>query len=70
MAMFAVSFLSVLLILWLYVPMEGSGYVLAAAATALVTAWVELISRNGMDTLTCPLAAAAVLIPLVSLWRI
>lgn len=70
MAMFAVSFLSVLLILWLYVPMEGPGYVLAAAATALVTALVELISRNGMDTLTCPLAAAAVLIPLVSLWRI
>jgi len=26
---------------------------------------VELYTKNGMDTLTCPLAAAAVLIPLV-----
>jgi hypothetical protein len=39
-----------------------------AAITAAVTAGVELCTKNGLDTLTCPLAAASTLIPLSQLW--
>ena len=37
---------------------------LAAAVSALV----ELYTPNGMDTFTCPMAAMAVLLPLVALF--
>jgi len=35
--------------------------------TAAVCAVVELYTKAGMDTVTCPLAAAAVMIPLVGI---
>lgn len=44
----------------------GSCLVIAAAA-ALATTLVEMISRNGYDTVTCPAAAIVVLLPLVEL---
>jgi hypothetical protein len=43
-------------------------YVPIAAVTAAGCAVVELYTKGGMDTLTCPFAAAAILIPLVRLW--
>ncbi|MEW8978242.1 MAG: phosphatidate cytidylyltransferase [Symbiobacterium sp.] len=69
-AMFAASFLCVAAVLSLHGAAGGYASLLIAAATAAVTALVELYSRRGLDTLTCPLAAAAVLIALVRLWGV
>lgn len=69
-AMFIVSFISVLSVLLINGSLERSGYLPVALTTAVVSAVVELYTRGGMDTLTCPFAAAAVMIPLVHLWRI
>ena len=68
LAMFAVSFVSVLVILLVHGSVEWYGYVPIAAVTAAVCAIVELYTKGGMDTLTCPFAAAAIMIPLVHLW--
>jgi hypothetical protein len=38
--------------------------------TAAVTAAVELYTKNGYDTVTCPIAAAAVLLPLLYLFTL
>lgn len=65
LAMFAVSFVCVLIILILRGGMAWHGCLIAAVATALVSAAVELFTMRGMDTITCPLAAMAVLLPLV-----
>lgn len=69
-AMFVVSFVSVLFILLIRGSVQWYGYVPIAALTALVCAVVELYTKGGMDTLTCPLAAVAIMIPLVSLWGV
>lgn len=67
LAMFAVSFIAVTAVLM------ANGTVLwyccapAALLTAACCAVVELYTKGGMDTLTCPFAAAALLIPLVRL---
>ena len=64
-AMFVVSLLTVLLIMFL----RGNGawydHVLIAFLAAVASAVVELYTLNGMDTITCPFAAAAVILPLV-----
>jgi len=70
LAMFAVSFAAVMVVLLVQGSVAWYGYVPVATATAAVAAVVELYTRNGMDTLTCPLAAAATLIPLVHLWGV
>ncbi|MDD4096306.1 MAG: phosphatidate cytidylyltransferase [Oscillospiraceae bacterium] len=67
-AMFTVSFLSVLIVLMLFGPLPWYGSLLIAFVTAAVSAVVELFTRRGMDTVTCPFAAAAVLLPLLILW--
>jgi len=43
-------------------------YPVISAVTASVSAATELFTKNGMDTITCPLAAMIVLLPLVSLF--
>jgi len=63
-AMFAVSMLSVLVILLLRGGLGILGCVAAAYVTASVCAVVELYSLRGNDTITCPLAAMAVLVPM------
>lgn len=68
LAMFIVSFLAVAIILWLRGGLPWYGYLPVAATTAAVSAAVELYTRKGYDTVTCPLAAAAVLLPLVWMW--
>ncbi|MCQ1530484.1 diacylglycerol/polyprenol kinase family protein [Lutispora saccharofermentans] len=70
LAMFVVSFVSVMGVLLVNGSVEWYGYVPIAAATAAVCAVVELYTKGGMDTLTCPFAAAAILIPLVRLWGV
>lgn len=67
-AMFTVAFLAVMAVLLARDAAAWQGWMPIAAATAAVVAVVELYTRNGMDTLTCPLAAAATLIPLLHLW--
>lgn len=70
LAMFATSFLSVLLILFVGGNIVWYGNIVIALVTAIVCAVVELHSWNGLDTITCPFAAAAVILPLVFLWGI
>ncbi len=70
LAMFVVSFISVLIVLLAQGSLKWHGYILIALVTAAVTSFVELYTKGGMDTLTCPLAAASVLIPLVYLWGV
>lgn len=67
-AMFGVSFVSVLILLMLRGGMAWYGYILTAAVTAAVSALVELFSLKGRDTITCPLAAMSVLLPLIHLF--
>lgn len=67
-AMFAVSLLSVFVILMLRGGMSIFGCVVTAYVTASVCAVVELYSLHGNDTITCPMAAMAVLVPLTWLF--
>lgn len=69
-AMFIVSFVAVFFVLMFHQPVKWSGYLPISAISAAVCAIVELFTKNGMDTLTCPLATAAVLIPLVYSWGV
>ena len=62
LAMYLVSFITVIVVLVIYRSMPWYRYVSISAITAAVCAVVELYTKNGMDTLTCPFAAAAVLI--------
>lgn len=70
LAMFIVSFVVVLTVLLTGGQIVWYGYVPIAMLAAAVCSIVELLTRNGMDTLTCPFAAAAVILPLVQLWGI
>ncbi len=67
LAMFLVSFVTVMAVLVIKHPDTQHNYALISALTAAACAAVELYTKGGMDTLTCPFAAAAVLIPLVHL---
>ena len=68
MAMFTVSGLSVLIVLLANNASQWFYALVIATLTATVASVVELYTKNGMDTLTCPLAAATVMLPLVELW--
>lgn len=67
-AMFLTAFLSVLAILLLRGGLTLWACVLISLATALISTLSELCSRNGNDTVICPLSAMAVLIPLMYLF--
>ncbi len=69
LAMFAVSLISVFLILMFRGNMPWQSCLAIAAMTAAVSAAVELYTLGGFDTLTCPMAAASVIIPLTMLWE-
>ena len=68
LAMFAFSSLSVFGVLASNSPVPWWGMVVISLVTGLVSAVVELFTKNGMDTFTCPIAAMAVMIPLLRLW--
>ncbi len=65
LAMFLTSFVSVLLLLWMRGGVGNVWIVLTAFVTAAVSAVCELYTKNGMDTLTCPLASMAVMIAML-----
>ncbi len=64
-AMFVVSFISVLLILMMRGGLAWYAYLIISILTAAVSAFIELYTLNGMDTISCPVAAMTVLVPLV-----
>ena len=68
LAMFVVSFLAVFLVLILNGSLAWYAVVIISLLTSAASATVELFTRNGMDTVTCPFAAAAVMLPLLHLW--
>lgn len=65
-AMFTASFLSVLLILLIRGGLSWYAYPIIACCTASISAQTELCTPNGMDTITCPLAAMVILLPLTA----
>lgn len=66
-AMFAVAFAAVFAVLLVNGSALRPGYMAIALLTAAACAAAELFTKNGLDNITCPLAAASVLIPLVTL---
>ena len=68
LAMFIVSFIAVLIVVLINANVAWYTGLAIAAATAAASTVVELYTRQGMDTVTCPFAAAAVLLPLLYLW--
>ena len=66
-AMFLSSLLSVAIILLIRGGMDFGSCVFIGAAAATVTTYVELCTKGGLDTVTCPAAAMAVILPLVNL---
>lgn len=69
LAMFGVSLVSVFVILLFRGGMPWAYCLLISVLAALASAAVELYTLDGFDTLTCPLAAAAVILPLTLLWE-
>lgn len=67
LAMFFVSFTAVMVILILNNQSNLIKNVPIALVTAGVASFVELLSKDGMDTITCPIASALVLIPMIQL---
>ncbi len=66
LAMFSASFLSVFSVLVIRGGMNVLICLAVAAVTAAVSAAIELYTKNGMDTITCPLASMAVIIGLLA----
>lgn len=70
LAMFITSFFTVLIALLIHGKLASYLYLPTALVIAAVVALVELYTKNGMDTITCPLAAAAILIFVFKLWGV
>jgi dolichol kinase len=68
-AMFTCAFVSVAAVLLGYQAAPWYACLTIALVTAVVLAVVELYTRRGMDTITCPLAAVATMMPLIYLWN-
>ena len=66
-AMFLCSAGSVLTVLLVRGAPEPGACLLIALAAAAVTTYVEFCTKGGLDTVTCPLAAMAVILPLTKL---
>lgn len=56
-AMFCSSFITVVIVMTLHGHLKISGYIIIPLVTAVVSAIAELYSKNGMDTVICPVAA-------------
>lgn len=69
LTMFVVAFLSVLIIMLVRGGLTWQQCIAVAALAAAATAAVELFTLGGFDTLTCPLAAASVIVPLSVMWE-
>ena len=67
-AMFLVSLICVAAILLCRGGLSVAGLIIIPIVTAFVSALAELYSKDGHDTVFCPLSAMAVLLPLVHLF--
>ena len=67
-AMFVSSALSIMAVLLSHGHLGIAAYIIMPVAGAAVTTLVELVTPDGMDTITCPTAAMVVLIPLMALF--
>ena len=67
-AMFVVSLASVAIVLSVRGGLSFAGYLVIPVITAFVSALAELCSKDGHDTVICPLSAMAVLLPLLHLF--
>lgn len=65
-AMLLTSFVTVFLVLFLRGGLPLPAVLLVALSVAVVSTLAELYSKNGNDTVVCPLCAMAVLLPLVA----
>ena len=66
LAMFISSAVAVFTVLMIRGGLSIPAILLISAASAFVCMLVELCSKGGLDTVTCPLSAMAVIIPLVT----
>lgn len=66
-AMFLTSALSVLIVLLVRGGLGFGSCLVIALAAAAVTTYVELCTKGGYDTITCPTAAMLVILPLIRL---
>ncbi|MBR2894067.1 MAG: phosphatidate cytidylyltransferase [Oscillospiraceae bacterium] len=67
-AMFLTSTTAVFIVLLLRGGLGIGACLILSAAAAAVSTLVELCSRNGYDTITCPTVTMIVLLPLVNLF--
>lgn len=67
-AMFVVAFLAITSVLYLNNILPGYGCLTISTISAAVCAVVELHTKNGLDTLTCPAATLVVMVLLVHVW--
>ncbi len=68
LAMMGAAGLALFFTAWLYMGQSWYVSLLLAVLSAPICALIELVSRRGTDTLTVPLFAAALLVPLVYLF--
>ena len=66
-AMFVCSVLSVLIVLLIRGGLGIGACLLISLVAATATTYVELITKGGLDTVTCPATAMAVIIPLTKI---
>ena len=66
-AMFLSAVLSVLIVLLVRSGLGFGACLLISLLAATATTYVELITKDGLDTITCPAVAMAVIIPLVKI---
>ena len=67
LAMLVCAFLSVLTVLLVRGGISLPMCILISALAALFTTFAELCTKNGLDTVICPLSAMAVIVPMVCL---
>ena len=66
-AMFGCAVISVLMVLLVRGGLGFGTCLIVALCAAVVTSYVELCTKGGWDTITCPAAAMAVILPLVKI---
>lgn len=67
LAMFVTSSIAVFLVISLHGHVSMAGAILISVGGSFVSTIVELMTPNGWDTVTCPLAAMIVMIPLMAI---
>lgn len=68
-AMFVASFIVIFIILAINTNLQWYYNVIVSFISAIVNSFVELNTKHGLDTITCPLALVLVMLPLLYLMR-